>query len=89
MEMKYFRPTSQNKEDHGYVWHANLELGHELWVQIGRDKESPEWKRLGEMYEHAYIHAPFSQHVMIQALLLGLRCDKTIDEIVKDQHAEQ
>lgn len=70
MLMKYHKPTKQNDEPYGTIWNANLEVGTELWIQIG--EPDVEWVRLGDLYEKTYLKSPDSQNIMVAEMLIGL-----------------
>jgi hypothetical protein len=70
---KIVSPSKQSEEPFGTVWAANLEEGMKIWIQASEDQANPNWKRLGDLYEQAYMKAPDSQDIMIEALLFGLK----------------
>ena len=70
---KIVSPSKQSIEPFGTVWAASLEEGMKIWIQSSEDQENPNWKRLGDLYEQAYLTAPSCHDVMINAILFDLK----------------
>lgn len=48
-------PCSLDREPYLCEWHADLESGMEIWIQISKDQEHPDWIRMGNLFEKAYL----------------------------------
>jgi hypothetical protein len=48
---KIVAPSKLCCEPYLTEWHANLEIGMQIWIQTSQDPENPKWIRLGDLYE--------------------------------------
>ena len=52
---KVVAPENLNKEPYDTRWIADLEDGKQVWIQISKDIDKPNWLRLGEVFEQEFI----------------------------------
>lgn len=52
---KIVAPSNLEREKYLTLWHADLEIGQQLWVQSSKDEEHTKWIRLGDMLEQLAI----------------------------------
>ncbi len=50
---KIVAPSNLCCEPYKTEWHADLETGMQIWIQINKDELNPKWIRLGELFESA------------------------------------
>ncbi len=48
---KIVAPSKMQKEPQKTIWIADLESGKEIWIQVNKDSEDPNWRRFGELCE--------------------------------------